>query len=156
MQPGDLHPRGDGIVDRVPALERREQRGVRVDDPVGEGVVDRLLEDGAEAGHGDEVDVVAAEGVEHLVGVGDPVEVGTKSGAFDDLDRHAGGFGDAERAARSVGEDDRDREVVVEHRAQDRAAARRQHPEPPHAPKVAEWPRCGPARPRVLAFRVEP
>ena len=43
---------------------------------VGIGVVDRLLQDGAEAGHRDEIHLVAAKGVDHLVGVGDPVESG--------------------------------------------------------------------------------
>ena len=76
LEPGEVHgapvtftPRGQCVVDRVPALERRQQRGVGVDDAIGEGVVDRLREDGAEAGHRDEVDLVTAEGVEHLVGV---------------------------------------------------------------------------------------
>ena len=63
---------------------------MRVDDAVGKGVVDRLLEDGAEAGHRDEIDVVAVEGVDHLVGVRDAVEVGPEARALDHLDRHAG------------------------------------------------------------------
>ena len=104
-----------------------------VDDAVGERVVDRLREDGAEAGHGDEVDLVAAEGVEHLVGVRDAVEVGAEGGALDQLGGHAGVLGDAERTARTVGEHHRDGQVAIEHGAQDGAAPRRQHRETAHA-----------------------
>ncbi len=55
---------------------------------------------------------VAGERVEHLVGVGDAVEVGTEARALDQLDRDAGVLGDAERPARPVGQDHGDGQVV--------------------------------------------
>ena len=76
MQPVTFTPAASASSHRVPALERRQQRRVRVHDAVREGVVDRLLEDRAEPGHRDEIDLVALERVDDLVGVGDPVEVG--------------------------------------------------------------------------------
>ena len=51
---------------------------MRVRDPAAVGVVDRLLEDGHESGHGDEVDLVALQGVDQPLGVGQPVEVGAE------------------------------------------------------------------------------
>ena len=143
---GDLDARGERVVDRVPALERGQQRRMGVDDAIGERVVDRLRQDGAEARHRDEVDLVAAERVEHLVGVGDAVEVGAEGRALDQLGGDAGLVGDAERAARAVGEHHRDGEVVVEHGAQDRAAPRRQHRQPTHRLNVAESPPVRSAR----------
>ncbi len=58
---GDLDAVRQGIVDGVPAGKARQQRRVGVEDPVTEVVVERAVEDGAEAGHGDQVDVVVDE-----------------------------------------------------------------------------------------------
>ena len=46
---GDLDAIRKGITHRVPALERRQQRGVRVDHTTSERVEERLGEDRAEA-----------------------------------------------------------------------------------------------------------
>ena len=116
---------------------------MRVQDAVGIGIVDRLLQNGAEAGHGDEIDLVAGEGIDHLVGVGNPVEVGAVRAAGDDLHGHAPGFGDRSGPARAVDEHHRDREPGVEHGAQNGPAAAREHPDPPHVLKVAEAPQAG-------------
>ena len=130
---GDLDPGRERVLDRVPALERREQRGMGVDDPVREGVVDRLLEDRAEAGHRDEVDLVAGQLVDHLVGVGDPVEVGAEAGAGHHHRRDAGGLGPAGGGARTVHDHHDDRQTGVQERLEDGSTPRRQDPDP-HCP----------------------
>ena len=66
-------------------------------------------------GHRDEVDVETGEGVDHLVGVRDAVEVAPEARALDELDRDAGGFGDVDRTALAVDEDHDDGEVALEH-----------------------------------------
>ncbi len=102
-----LHPELERVAHRVPSLERGKQRGVRVDGPAAVRVDERLREDGAEAGDGDEVDVVALEDVDDVVRVGDPVETGAEVGALDELGRDAVLAGDVERAARPIGDDQR-------------------------------------------------
>ena len=62
---GDLHAVLERVGYRVPALERGQQGRVGVHDLVGVGVVDRLLEDGAEARHGQQVEVVTPQGLHH-------------------------------------------------------------------------------------------
>ena len=81
---------------------------MRVRDPADVGVVDRMLEDGHESGHGDEVDLVALQGVDQPLGVGPPVEVGSERLALDELDRDPGALGDVDRSERPVDEDDSD------------------------------------------------
>jgi len=66
-----------------------QQRGVRVDSPAPVGVDERLGEDRAEAGDGDEVDVVAFEHVDDVVRIGHPVEVGPEVGPLHELARDA-------------------------------------------------------------------
>ena len=56
---GDLDAELERVAHRVPALERGEQRRVRVDGAAAVRVDERLREDRAEAGDRDEVDVVA-------------------------------------------------------------------------------------------------
>ena len=104
----------------------------------GKGVVDRLLEDGAEAGHRDEVDVEPGERVDDLVGVGDAVEVAPEARALHHLDRDAGGAATSIAPHGAVDEDHDDGEVGAQERVQDRAAARRQHTDPPHVGNVAQ------------------
>ena len=82
-----------------------------VHDAVREAVVDRLVEDRAESGHGDEVHVVAIQRVDDLVGVGEAVEVGAEARALDDLDGYSGRFRALGGAARTVDDDHDDRAV---------------------------------------------
>src|SRR6185295_1947864 len=116
---------------RVPALERREQRRVRVDDRVRIRVVDGLVEHGAETGHGDEIDVVLLQDVDDLLRVRSAVEVGAEGGALDELGRDTRALRALERRARTIGDDHRDRQLGVDERLEDGATARRQDPETP-------------------------
>ena len=59
MQPGDLHAGRERVAHRVPALERGQQRRMRVHRPAAERVDERLRQDRAEPGDRDEIDVVA-------------------------------------------------------------------------------------------------
>src|SRR5262249_14301537 len=52
---GDLHAERQRVSHRVPALERRQQRRVRVDDAPRIGVVNRLFKNRAEPGHRNQV-----------------------------------------------------------------------------------------------------
>ena len=150
---GDLHARGQRVVHRVPALERRQQRGMGVDDPAGEGVVDRLGEDGAEAGHRHQVDVVAARARRRTSWV-----YATRSKSAPKLVRSTSSAATpassaiAERAARAVGEHDRDGQVGVEHGAQDGAAPRCQHRETAHACESSREAPAGTGASRILAM----
>ena len=49
VQPGDLHAGGERVAHRVPALERGQQRRMRVHGPAAERVDERLRQDRAEA-----------------------------------------------------------------------------------------------------------
>ena len=104
-RPRHLHPELERVPHSVPSLEGGKQRGMGVDGPTAVRVDERLREDGAEARDGDEVDVVALEGVDDVVGVGDPVEARAEFGAFDELGRDSVLACDVERAARPVGDD---------------------------------------------------
>ena len=84
-----LHPELERVAHRVPTLERRQERGMGVDRPAAVGVDERLRQDRAEAGDGDEVDVVAVQHVDDVVRVGDPVEARAEVGALDELGRDA-------------------------------------------------------------------
>ena len=107
-------PAAERVVDRVPALERRQQRGVRVHDPVLVPVVDRLVEDGAEAGHRDQVHPVAVERVDDPVGVREPVEVGAVAVTGDGLDGNSSLLRTLDRSARTVDDDGHDGQVRVQ------------------------------------------
>ena len=118
---GDLHAVNERVAHRVPALERGEQRRVRVDGAPAVRVDERLREDGPETGDRDEVDVGALECVDHLVRVRNPIEVGTERGAFDDLDRDFELGRDLHRAARAIDDNRHHREPARRERTQDRA-----------------------------------
>ena len=123
VQPVTLTPAASASSHRVPALERRQQRRVGVEDPAAELVVDRLLEDRHEAGHGDEVDVVALAARRPPGGCRRPGRSrAPKLRALDELDRDAGGRRPSGRAARPVDHHDLDGEPAVEHRLEDRPA----------------------------------
>src|SRR5260370_2935116 len=87
---GHLDAGRERVLDRVRALERPELGRMRVRDHSAVRVVDRMLEDGHEPGHGDEVDLVALERVDDPLGVRPPVEVGPEALALDELDGHGG------------------------------------------------------------------
>ena len=150
MQPVTFTPAASASVDRVPALERGEQRGVRVDDPVGEGVVDRLLEDRAEARHRDEVDVVRAS-ASTTSWVYATRSKSRRSSCARRARPGRRGCGDVDGAARTVGDHHDDRQVGGPASAcRIVPASRRQHPDPPHRCNVAEPSRrigpCGATR----------
>ena len=84
---GDLHAGGERVAHRVPALERGQQRRVRVHGPAAERVDERLGQDRAEPGHRDEIDAVAFERGDDLLRVRDPVEGRAEVGALDQLGR---------------------------------------------------------------------
>ena len=135
---GHLDAGRERVLDRVRALERREQGGMCVRDLVAVRVVDRMLEDRHETRHGDEVDLVALERVDDPLGVRPPVEVGPEALALDELDGDGGALGDVDRAARPVDDDDADREPGLDQRLEDRSASRRENPDPPHIGKLPE------------------
>ena len=96
----------------------------------GHRVDERLVEDRHEARHGNEADVVALQGIHHLVGVPEPIEARAEGGALDEHGRHSGVGCHLERPARTVGNRHDDGDVGREDRFEDRAAARRKHPDP--------------------------
>ena len=87
---------------------------MRVDRPAAVRVDERLRQDRAEPGDGDEVDVVALQRVDDVVRVGDPVEVGAEVGAFDEFGCDTVFAGDVEGAARAVGDHRNDRQLPSE------------------------------------------
>ncbi len=89
-------------------------------------------------GHRDEVDLVTVEHVDHVVGVRDAVEVAPETRPLDHLHGDAGCPGDLDGTTFAVDHDDDDREVGGQEGVQDRAAARCQHPNPPHVGNVAQ------------------
>ena len=86
--PGLGHAGGQGVAHAVPAREGRQQGGVRVQDAVREGAVHRLGHDGAEAGHGHEVDLVRHQRGGHGRREAVTVEVGAEA-AVDGSGRRA-------------------------------------------------------------------
>ena len=120
----DLDAGLEGVADRVPALEGRQEGRVGVQDAVGEAVVDRLGEHRPEAGHDDEVDPGLLEDVGDLRGVLGPVEVLAEAGPLDQLGRHAVGLGHLGGPGGPVDEDQLHGDAVVEDGLQQGPAAR--------------------------------
>ena len=152
VQPGDLDARGQRVVDRVPALERGQQRGVGVDDAVGEGVVDRLRRGWCRSR--------PSRSGRPRDGRGRRAPRGcTRRGRSRRRRSCARPARSATPAASAMPSAPHGRSAsttamgrsLVEHGAQDRAAPRRQHREPTHGPNVAESPPSA-ASPRILAF----
>ena len=69
---------GEGIADRVPTGEGRQQGGMGVQDLPGEAVVDRLAEDRAEPSHGYHRHPPVDQELRQAHRVGVPVEVRTE------------------------------------------------------------------------------
>ena len=127
MQPGLGHPGGQGVAHAVPAREGREQGRMGVEDPAREGAVDRLGHHRAEAGHGDQVDLVGHQGGRHGGGEALPVEVGAEAavgGPVDQLGGDAVLLGQPRAAQGRSERTDGDREPAVEHGPQDRPGTR--------------------------------
>ena len=83
---------------------------------------------------------MAGERVDHLMGVRNPVEIGAVRGPGDDLDGYPAALRDVDGAAGPIDQHHCDRKLRVEHCAQNCPAPAGEHPDPPHALKVAEAP----------------
>jgi hypothetical protein len=131
----DLHTELQRVPYRVPALERGQQRRVRVHRVSPVRVDERLRQDGAEPRDRDELHVLTLQRVHDVVGVGDAVELRREIGALDELGGDPGGAGDLECAARPVGDDRDHGQAAFEHGIEDRATTRSEdsypHTEPP-------------------------
>ena len=133
---GDLHARGQRVVHRVPALERGQQRRMRVHDRV------RDTRRGS-AGRGSvPKPAMATRSTSYFcststtsLGVRGAVEVGAEGRALDELGRDARALRALECGTRAIGDHHRDRQVGVDERLEDGAAARRQDPEAPAPPR---------------------
>ncbi len=126
---GHLDPVRERVAHGVPALERRQQRRMRIERPAAVRVDEGLRQDRPEAGDRDEVRVVALEDVDDLVGVRHPVEGRAEVGSRDALVRDTRVPRDLERAAVTIRDDDRDGKLTVEQGPQDRPAARSKNPD---------------------------
>ena len=125
--PGDLHPVGQGVGHPVPAGERRQQGRVGVEDPPAERVEDGLVEDGAEAGHGHQVDLGLVQDVHDLLGVGHPIEIRAEVLPLDHPGVDAGPLGHLDGTTRAVDDDDDHGQGPVEHGLENGPAPRGQH-----------------------------
>jgi hypothetical protein len=114
---GHLDPDGQSVPHRVPALEGRQQRRVRVQHPPGEGG-GQAGDDRAEPGHGHDVDAVRPQHLHEPLAVGLAVEGRPPLGALDELAGHAVLVRDGERPARPVCDDHRDGEPFPQHGVQ--------------------------------------
>ena len=99
---------------------------MRVEDPAGERVVERLVDDGAEAGHRDEIHLGRPQGLCQGHRVGAAVEVATEAAEVPPVDEHrvdvvAGRH--LEAGTRAVREHERHRHAPLEHRVEDRPAS---------------------------------
>ena len=123
---GHLHAGGEGLGHGVGAPERRQQAGMGVDDPVGEGGEHRLGQHGHEPCHGHEIHVVGPQRLDDRSGEGDPV--GQVFRPVHHGRRDAGGGGPVQGGhAGPVGDDDRHRQAGVDDRLQIGPAPRGQH-----------------------------
>ena len=128
----DLDPVLDGLLDRPHAGEGGQQRGVDVDDPVGEARHEARVEDRHVAGEHDELDPLLDQPVAHGgIARGPRAELR----AQEDPRPHARGVGTLERARRALvagNGDDLDLATVnaVQQRLEVRALARREDADP--------------------------
>ncbi len=118
---GDFDAGLQCIADRVPAFERGQQGRMGVEDATridGEHVAG---EDGAETGHGDDVDLMSFQRVDDPMGVGGPVEVGPEALPLHNLDRHTGGVSQLDGRTGTVDDDRIDVEAGLQDGGQDRS-----------------------------------
>ena len=145
----DLHPVLEGLLDRAHAREGRQQRGMDVEDPVGEARHEAGVEDRHVAGEHHELDPLLGQPVAHG-GVARGARPELR--AQEDPRRHARGPGALERARRGLiagHGDDLDLAAVdaVEQRLEVRALARGEDADshghrhaPPSAATSSAWP----------------
>ena len=136
----------------------RVHHGVRI------RVVDRLVEDGAETRHRDQVDFVTLQCVDNLIRIGRSVEIRCVRGALDQLRRDARASGPFQRRTRSIGNDHGDWQAGIDEGHQDGAAPGCKHSEASplrHAPHTAralvgEWDRTYSREVAVFPQGVDP
>ena len=87
MQPVTFTPKLERVAHRVPALERGQQRRMRVDGAAAERVDERLRQDRAETGDRDEVDVVPLQARRSPRACTRRGRTRARSRALDELDR---------------------------------------------------------------------
>src|SRR5262249_31062130 len=124
---GDLHAVGKGVLDAVPAGERRQECGGGVQDPAAVAVEDQAVQDRAVPGHGDQVDVRLVKGGDHPLGVRCPVEGLAEVVPFDHRGGDPGPGGDVDGTAGTVDHDGHDGQRALEDGVEDRPAPRGQH-----------------------------
>ena len=97
---------------------------MRVEHPARESGEHLRAENGPEARHRNDVDLVALQYIDEAPGIGAPVKARPVAFAQDELCGHAGRPGNLQRPALAVGHHDRYVQTGLDDRLQDRAAAR--------------------------------
>src|SRR5687767_8460203 len=101
-----------------------------VEDFAAERVDERLLENGAEAGHWHHVDVMFNERVDDSVGVLQPIEVLAEALPLDQHRRHTSPFGNLDRPTRSVDNDHDHGKLRLQYCLEKSSASRCEDPYP--------------------------